>query len=151
MRIALIAFAALCTLSSAYAQDLVLPEAPSAAPAAPPNAIQSLQDCVLGSARRLEISRETADVVAAAAVSSCSRELTAAAGPGGVMRSNAETRQQLKDTMRDLALLQTVETRAAANTPPPKVVEPPKPAPRPAPVRRRATPAPKPPAATIPQ
>jgi hypothetical protein len=149
MRPALTALAAALTLSSAYAQDLVLPEAP--APAAPPNAIQALQDCVLGSARRLEISREAADIVAAAAVSSCSRELSAATGPGGVMRSNAETRQQLKDTMRDLALLQTVEARAAANAPPPPKAEPPKPAPKPAPVRRRAAPAPKPPVATIPQ
>jgi hypothetical protein len=151
MRLALIALAAAFTLSSAYAQDMAFPEAPSPAPAAPANAIQSLQDCVLNGARRLEISREAADVVAAAAVSSCNRELTAAAGPGGVMRSNAETRQQLKDTMRDMALLQTVETRAAANAPPPPKAEPPKPAPRPAPVRRRAAPAPKPPTATIPQ
>ena len=85
-----------------------------------------LDDCVSGQALRLEISGEAADVVAAAAVASCNRELTdAAQGGGAVFRSGGADRLLLKDSMRESALVQIVELRAARHTPAPAVVKPP--------------------------
>jgi len=108
--------------------------------AAGPNPIQALEDCVMAQARRLEISGESADVVAAAAVAKCGRELTLATPTGGVVRSNAEARQQLKDAMREQALVQIVERRAAAKTPPPPPPPKESPPPRKAPVKKKAGP-----------
>jgi hypothetical protein len=99
------------------------------------NPIQVLEDCVMAQARRLEISGESADIVATAAVAKCGRELTQATPQGGVVRSNAEARQQLKDAMREQALVQIVERRAAAKTPPPP---PPKEPARKPPVKKKA-------------
>jgi hypothetical protein len=134
--------AAVCALSliagPAFAQGLVLPVTPDPVPAAPPNAIQSLQDCVLAQARRMEISGERADIVATAAVANCNRELTAASTPANGGRPNAEARQQMRDAMREAAIVQVVEMRTTKNTPPPP---PPQPEPKPAaakPVRRAA-------------
>jgi hypothetical protein len=101
------------------------------------NPIQVLEDCVMAQARRLEISGESADIVATAAVAKCGRELTQATPQGGVVRSNAEARQQLKDAMREQALVQIVERRAAAKTPPPPL---PKEPPRKAPAKKKAGP-----------
>lgn len=126
--------------SPAFGQGLVLPVAPDpapAAPASPPNTIQALENCVLAHSRRMEISRETADIVAIAALSNCSRELTAASTPAGGGRVNAETRQQLKDTMRDAAITQIVEMRTVAHTPPPPPPPAAEPEPKPRPAVRR--------------
>jgi hypothetical protein len=135
--------AAVCALSliaqPAFGQGLVLPVTPDPAPAAPPNAIQSLQDCVLGQARRMEISGEAADIVAIAAIANCNRDLTAASTPAGGGRPNAEVRQQMRDAMREAAITQVVEIRTTKHTPPPP---PPPPEPKPVaakpPVRRAA-------------
>jgi hypothetical protein len=144
--------AAVCAVSviagPAYGQGLVLPVAPDVAPASPPNTIQMLEDCVLAQAKRLEISQEAADIVAIAAINSCSRELTAASTPAAGGRVNAETRQQLKDAMRDAAITQIVETRTLAHTPPPPP-PPPEAKPKP-PVRRAVRPAAKPAASAAP-
>jgi hypothetical protein len=99
-----------------------------------------LEECVRIRARQLEISKEAADLVAVAAIQKCNRELTAATPTGGVTRSLAEGRQQLKDAMREIAITEIVDIRTLRNTPPPPPPPPPPKAeeakPKP-PVRRR--------------
>ncbi len=123
-------------------------------PAPPPaasNPIANLEDCVRTRAQQLEISREAADLVAIAAIQKCNRELTAATNAGS-QRSLAEARTQLKDAMREIAITEIVDIRAARyEPPPPKAVEA-KPAPKK--VVRKAAPkpaAPKPATAAAPQ
>ena len=96
---------ALCAAPAAFAQDA--------------NPYQALDDCVTREATRLEVSREAADVVAEAALEKCGRELNAATPEAGMMRSNATARAQLKDSMRETALVTVVEIRAARYAPPP--------------------------------
>jgi hypothetical protein len=110
----------------AAAAFLVCAPGAGAQETAQPNPIQALEDCVLAQARRLEISREPANIVADAAIANCGKELTAATPSGGVLRSSLEARVQLKDAMRESALVQVVEDRAAANAPKPPPA-PPKP------------------------
>jgi hypothetical protein len=141
-------------IAVAGAQEIPMPPAETPAPAvAPaPNPILVLEGCVRTRAQQLEISREAADLVAVAAIQKCSRELTAATNAGG-QRSLAEARQQLKDAMREIAVTEIVDIRAARYQPPPVKEAEPKPAPKKV-VRRKAKPAaPKPaaPAATPPQ
>ncbi len=97
------------------------------------NVIQRLEDCVVREAARLEPSGEAADIVADAAVSRCGTELTQATPEAGFGRSNLGPRMQLKEAMRETALLQIVEVRAARNTPAPA----PPPAPKPARRKKR--------------
>ena len=114
----LVSLLAIAALSApAFAQD---------APAGP-NAIQVLDDCVSAHALQLEISHEAADVVAQAAVASCARELTAASQGMGGLRSTSSARDELKNSMRESALVQIVELRAARNTPKPPPPPPEKP------------------------
>jgi hypothetical protein len=92
-----------------------------AAPAfAQENSIARLEDCVVREATRLAASREAADIVADAAVAKCGIELTAATPESGMLRSNANARAMLKDTMREVALLHVVEMRTPAPKPAPK-------------------------------
>ena len=81
------------------------------------NPFQVLDDCVTREATRLEVSREAADVVAEAAVEKCGVELNAATPEGGMLRSNANARATLKDSMRETALVTVVEIRAARYAP----------------------------------
>ncbi|MGE3303909.1 MAG: hypothetical protein AB7M12_12455 [Hyphomonadaceae bacterium] len=122
MRRALLALAFSALAGPAFAQEAAAPP-----PAPPPaNPIQALEDCVLGQAQRLEVSREAADIVADAAVAKCGRALTTASlGPNG--RPNLEARQQLKEAMRESAATAIVELRADRNTPKPPPPPPPKP------------------------
>jgi hypothetical protein len=89
------------------------------------NPFQALEDCVIREATRLEVSRESAEAVATAAVAKCGVELSAAAPERGLLRANSEERQLLKNTMRETAIVHVVELRAQRY------------APKPAPARRR--------------
>jgi hypothetical protein len=137
----------------AGAQEIPMPPAePPAATAPAPNPILVLEGCVRTRAQQLEISREAADLVAIAAIQKCNRELTTATTAGGQPRSLAEARQQLKDAMREIAVTEIVDIRAARYQPPAAKEADPKPAPRRT-VRRKAAakPAAAKPAATPPQ
>jgi hypothetical protein len=90
------------------------------------NPFQRLEDCVVREATRLEVSRESAEAVAEAAVAKCGLELNAATPEAGMMRSNATARATLKDSMRETALVQIVEIRTARYTPAPKPAPKPK-------------------------
>jgi hypothetical protein len=89
----------------------------SAAQAQSANPFQALEDCVIREATRLEVSRESAEAVAIAAVAKCGVELGAAAPERGMLRGNTEERQLLKTTMRETAIVHVVELRAQRNTP----------------------------------
>jgi len=131
VRAALVALAlagATCA-APAVAQESSSPPAQAPPAPTPPNPIQTLDDCVSAHAAQLEVSGEAADVIAQAAVAECGRELTAAAQAAGGLRSNTAAREELKTSMRDSALVQIVELRAARKAPKPETA--PAPAARP--------------------
>lgn len=100
------------------------------------NPILALEECVVNQAKRMDISGESAEAIAVAAVANCGKELTAATPAG---RNANEARMQLKDQMRETAIVTVVEARTLAKTPPPPppAAEPPR---RPT-TTRRTTPA----------